>query len=93
VNWPAFHLLFGLLIASGAWVALSRSRRPIAAWSAVVVCSVAWLRVDRLREGRILVAFSPFHGLTEADLLVPVVVCLAAGVSGVRRRREARHRV
>ena len=93
VNLSVLHVVLALLIASGCWVALSRARRPIAAWAAVVVCSVAWLRVDRLREGRVLLAFSPSHGLTEADLLVPAVVCAAAATSGlreVRRRRGAR---
>jgi hypothetical protein len=95
VNLPALHLVLGLLIASGCWVALSRARRPIAAWVALIICSVAWLRVDRLREGRILLVFTPFHGLTEADLLVPVVVCAAIAVSGLRgiRRRRGAHRI
>jgi hypothetical protein len=53
------------------------------------------LWVDRVREGRVLLVFSPSHGLTEADLLVPAVVCAAAATSGLReihRRRGARHR-
>jgi hypothetical protein len=94
VNLSALHLVLALLIGSGCWVAFSRARRPIAAWSAVVVCGVAWLWVDRVREGRVLLVFSPSHGLTEADLLVPAVVCAAAATSGLRelrRRRSARH--
>ena len=95
LNFPHLRLVFWALIASGCWVALARPRFPLPAWAAVIVCSVAWLRVDQQREGRLLVEFTPAHGLTEADLLVPVVVCSAAaanGLGGLIRGRFPRHR-
>jgi hypothetical protein len=87
---PPLHVVFWFLIASGCWVALSRARRPIIPWVAVVLCSVAWLRADQDREGRVLLSFSPAHGLTEADLLVPAVVFAAAASSGLLRTRRGR---
>jgi hypothetical protein len=86
------HVLFWLLVASGCWVALSRARAPRTAWLSVVICSVAWLRWDKVREGRILVSFGATHGLTEADLIVPLVVCAAAATSGLRQALTGRVR-
>jgi len=62
---------------------------------ALGVTSVAWFRVDQAREGAVLIKIAPTHGLTEADLLVPVVVVFAvlgrSLLAMVRRtRRRAR---
>jgi hypothetical protein len=95
------RLVFFLLIASAVWVALSRSQRAILPWTALIVASVAWLLVDHQVEGRILWTVMRWHGLTQADLVVPVFVLAAAGGraaaarlrSGpVTRRRPARSR-
>jgi hypothetical protein len=69
------HLVAVLLIMCGCWVVVARSRPPLLlAWVALTVASLVWLRVNQHDEGRILYAFSPSHGVTEADLLVPTVV-------------------
>jgi hypothetical protein len=90
VTVPGLHIVFCLLIASGCWVTLSGARTPRLAWTAVTISSVAWLRWDRLAEGRILISFDHEHGLTQADLLVPLVVFLAAATSGLRRTLTGR---
>ena len=79
-----------------AGVALAFSRRPattVAAALAVAGTGSVWLRVSQIREGDILVGLAPDHGITEADLLVPLVVTLATSswVLGrvLRRRRTS----
>ena len=94
---PDLHLVFLLLIVTGCWAAVVQSRWAMLPWSALVACSVAWLRVDQLREGRVLLTLSATHGLTEADLWVPAVVFAAATTSSAQRlvagkQRSARHR-
>lgn len=75
------------LVLAGLALGLARHRSSALAWAfAVAVTGVLWLRVSQQHEGAILVGFSREHGLTEADLLVPLVV-LAAGLVQLARTR------
>lgn len=75
------------LVLAGLALGLARRRSSALAWAfAVAVTGVLWLRVSQQHEGAILVGFSREHGLTEADLLVPLVV-LAAGLVRLARTR------
>ena len=74
-----------LLLLSACWLAFSRHRwATTLAWLAVIGFSLIWFGVNQQWEGRILYNFSPTHGLTEADLTVPVVIAAALAVRGVR---------
>ena len=78
----AVHALLTLSAA-----ALAFARRwwtTTLAWLAVIGFSLAWFGVNNRWEGRILYEFSPSHGLTEADLVVPTTVAAALVVRGVR---------
>ncbi len=57
--------------------------------SLLLATAVAWLLSNGPFEGPTLVVFSPGHGLTVADLLVPGALLLAA-VAAVERRRRSR---
>ncbi|MBT0772129.1 hypothetical protein KIH74_24510 [Kineosporia sp. J2-2] len=88
---------FVALVLAGLFLALARTpRATLVCALAVAVTSFVWLRANQLHEGRVLVRFSASHGLTEADLLVPLVVitagvCWLAGQT-LRRRRLTRRR-
>ncbi|MBY6367024.1 GGDEF domain-containing protein [Rhodococcoides corynebacterioides] len=84
-----FHGLVAMnsLFAASAWC-LARPTRLSAA--ATAVASVGWLFFNGPIEGRVLVVFSPQHGITESDLLSVVGVAIA--VTGWWRWRRARDR-
>jgi len=91
---PEMRRAFIALILAG--VALAVSRRVPTTLVCVLVLAITsfvWFQVNHAREGVILLSFSPSHGLTEADLLVPVVVMVAGGLWLLgqlwRRRRRA----
>ena len=82
---PRMLLACVLLILAGLAVALTRRRATsVPAAFGLVLSSVIWLRVSQPREGTVLVLLAPTHGVTEADLLVPLVVGLAVTVRAVR---------
>ncbi|WP_285623512.1 hypothetical protein [Kineosporia sp. NBRC 101677] len=83
---PRMLLACVLLILAGLAVAFTRSRAPsVSAGLGLVLSSVIWLRVSQPREGTVLVLLAPTRGITEADLLVPLVIGLALAVRAVRR--------
>ena len=86
-----------LLTLSACWLAFARRWwTTIPAWLAVIGFSLLWFGVNNRWEGRILYEFSPSHGLTQADLVVPALIAAALLVRGIRhlgrawsrRRRE-----
>jgi hypothetical protein len=87
-----------VLILSACWLAFSRRWwTTILAWLAMIGSSLVWFEVNHKWEGRVLYAFSPMHGLTQADLVAPVALAAALVVRGLRylgrawvRRRQAR---
>jgi hypothetical protein len=91
------RLVMALVIACGCWVVVARSRSLVLAWLALVVSSLVWLRVDQREEGRVLFVVTAYHGVTQADLLVPAVAGIAVvlravhlAMRGHMRRRAAR---
>jgi hypothetical protein len=78
-------VVHALLILSACWFAFSRRRwTTIPAGLAVIGCSLVWFPVNKRWEGRILYEFAPSHGLTEADLMVPVAIVIALVIRGIR---------
>jgi hypothetical protein len=53
------------------------SRTRTLAAAVLVAAAVVWPLVNSGMEGAVLVAFTPDHGLTLADLLSPAAVALA----------------
>jgi hypothetical protein len=99
VSFQTMLAVHALLIMSACWLAFARNRwSAAAAGLAVIGFSLTWFGVNHRWEGRVLLVFSPGHGLTEADLLVPVAIALALVIRGLRfvgrsvarRRRERR---
>lgn len=85
VDFQTMLEVHALLVLSACWLAFSRRRwTTILAWLAVLGFSFAWFGVNQQWEGEILYSFSPTHGLTRADLLVPQVIGIALAVRGVR---------
>ena len=91
-------VVHALLTLSACWLAFSRRWwTTFPAWLAVIGFSLLWFGVNNRWEGRILYEVSPHHGLTQADLLVPVLIAAALLVRGLRflgrawaRRRQDR---
>jgi hypothetical protein len=90
---PAMRWSCVALVLAG--VALAFSRRAAAtavSLIALAVTGLVWLQVNHVREGVILLQFSRTHGLTEADLLLPVVLVIAGSLWLLgqlsRRRRQ-----
>jgi hypothetical protein len=74
-----------LLVLSACWLAFSRRWwTTTLAWLGVIGFSLLWFGVSHRWEGRIVYEVSPNHGLTEADLVVPVLVAAALVVRCVR---------
>ena len=77
--------VYALLILSACWLALSRRRWATGlAGFAVIGFSLTWFGVNHRWEGRILYSVAPRHGVTEADLVVPIAIGIALGVRGIR---------
>jgi uncharacterized membrane protein YphA (DoxX/SURF4 family) len=76
----------GLLVASACWLVVARRWRTPVAALAVGFFSYLWFGVNQRWEGRVLFSFSPTRGLTEADMVVPVVVGIALLLRIGRRR-------
>lgn len=81
-----------LLVGCGLWATLARTRLALVALG---VCAAVWLRANSQLEGAVLITFTPAHGLTLADLLVPSLAALVlAGRYGASTPRAApRHAV
>jgi len=95
VSFQTMLTVHALLVLSACWLALSRRRwTTFLAWLAVIGFSLVWLGVNRHWEGRTLYVFTPHHGLTQADLIVPVVIAVALLIRGLRYLGRAwrRHR-
>jgi hypothetical protein len=74
-----------LLILSACWLAFCRRWwTTVPAALAVTGFSLLWLGVNQRWEGRTLYVFSATHGLTEADLVIPVVIGAALVVRTLR---------
>lgn len=77
-------LVHALLVLSACGLAFTRRWwTTIAAMVALAGCSVVWFGVNQHWEGRVLFAFSATHGLTQADLAVPVLTGAALVVRGL----------
>jgi len=62
-----------LMLGTAVWTA----HRPDTVRAvAFLACAVVWARADQGLEGAVLVALSPEHGLTLADLLPPALLAL-----------------
>lgn len=87
-----------LLILSACWLAFSRRWWTTAlAGLATIGFSLIWFGVNHQWEGRILYEVAPKHGLTQADLEVPLALAAALLIRWVRylgrawtRRRQER---
>ncbi|MFX1757299.1 hypothetical protein [Rhodococcus sp. Q1] len=76
------------LFAASTWCL---SRPHLLSSSAALVASGLWVLMNGPLEGRVLYSVTPNHGLTEADLLSGVGVCIAAwGFWTLRNRRRRR---
>lgn len=78
-----------LLLGCGLWASRAKTRLALVA---VAACAIFWLRANSHLEGLVLVSFSPAHGLTLADLLVPLVAALVLSGQTERRRNERERR-
>lgn len=91
VGFQTMLAVHALVILSGCLLASARSR-----WSAglaglaLAACSLVWFGVNQRWEGRTLMRVSATHGITQADLVVPVVLGLALGWRALRNRWAAR---
>jgi len=76
------------LFAASTWCL---SRPHLLSSAAALVASGLWVLMNGPLEGRVLYSVTPNHGLTEADLLSGVGVCIAAwGLWATRNRRRRR---
>ncbi|MEU5842266.1 hypothetical protein [Rhodococcus sp. NPDC047139] len=76
------------LFAASTWCL---ARPHLLSSLAALVASVLWVLMNGPLEGRVLYSVTPNHGLTEADLLSGVGVCIAAwGFRTTRNRRRRR---
>jgi hypothetical protein len=100
VSFQTMLAVHALLVLSACALAFSRKLwQTILAWIAVVGFGLIWFGVNIHWEGRVLYRFAPGHGLTQADLVVPVVIAIALLIRGLRYlgrawlvRREQRRR-
>jgi len=98
VSFQVMLVVHALLILSACWLALARHWwSTAAAWLGVIGFGLAWLGVNGRWEGRVVYPVTAEHGLTEADLMVPVVIAAALLIRGLRylgrawlRRRQER---
>lgn len=99
VSFQTMLAVHAALVLAACWLAFARSRWSAAlAWIAVAACSLTWFAVNKQWEGRILYEVSAHHGVTEADLVVPVAIAAALVVRGLRflgrvARRRRRERI
>ncbi|KSZ60284.1 hypothetical protein Z045_02150 [Rhodococcus pyridinivorans KG-16] len=77
------------LFAASTWCL---SRPHLLSSSAAFVASGLWVLMNGPLEGRVLYSVTPNHGLTEADLLSGVGVCIAAWGFWTTRNRRRRRR-
>lgn len=84
----AAGVALALLAASAVWAARGPRTPRLAAFAAA---GLLWLLANNPVEGAVLLVVTADHGLTVADLLLPVAACpvLAAWVRQ-RRARDAR---
>jgi hypothetical protein len=86
VGFQTMLTVHGLLVAAACWLVVARRWQTPVAAVAVGFFSCLWFAVNQRWEGRVLFAFSDSHGLTEADMVVPVVVGIALLLRIGRRR-------
>ncbi len=77
------------LFAASTWCL---SRPHLLSSSAAFVASGLWVLMNGPLEGRVLYSVTPNHGLTEADLLSGVGVCIATWGFWTTRNRRRRRR-
>lgn len=70
---PEQAVVLAMLVGCGVWASLARTRLAVVA---LVLCAAMWLRANSQLEGAVLITFTPAHGLTLADLLVPSIAAL-----------------
>ena len=100
VSFQTMLAVHALLVLSACALAFSRKRwQTTLAWIAVLGFGLIWFGVNSRWEGRTLYIFAPTHGLTQADLVVPVAIAIALLIRGLRylgrawlARREQRRR-
>ncbi|MFI7589185.1 hypothetical protein ACIB24_19140 [Spongisporangium articulatum] len=80
-------VVLALMLGCGIWAARAKTRLAFVALGA---CLLFWLRANSHLEGTVLISFSPAHGLTLADLLVPLVVAFVLKGQTERRKRDRR---
>lgn len=73
-----------LLFVSATWTVLRPSR--MAAFALIGV-AIVWVLVNGPLEGYVLYSFTPYNGLTVADLFSIAAVGIALWTLGTRRRR------
>ena len=87
-----FHSLVVLnaLFAASAWCL---ARPTVLSVVALITASVAEVFFNGPLEGRVLVVFTRYHGITESDLLAVVGVAIAAAGLVRMKRRADREKV
>lgn len=63
-----------VLLAMAAAAVLVWVRRSLPPALTLLALAAVWLPVNSRLEGAVLVAFGPEHGITLADLLVPLAI-------------------
>ncbi|MFD3811680.1 hypothetical protein [Rhodococcus sp. NPDC058639] len=90
------HALFYSLVAMCSLFAASTwclARPHTLSSLAAAVAAALWFLMNGMLEGRVLYSVTPDHGLTEADLLSAVALCISAWgfrTTARNRRRRAR---
>lgn len=77
VGVPTRLTVYTLLVVSASGLARARGRWTAAAAAGFAVTAATWFGVNGRWEGRVLYVITSDHGLTEADLAVPVLLGLA----------------
>ncbi len=70
-------LLIALMVVVGGWVVLSRQQPPTTAWLVFLGLFAVWIVADQRVEGSVLITFTRAHGLTQGDLIAPVIAAVA----------------
>lgn len=89
INAPAMLPVAAVVFAAVVVLLLVGRRGDRRAAAALAVLALAWIVVNKPMEGMTLWRIGDDRGLTQADLLAPVALLVAA-LRAVRPRREAK---
>jgi hypothetical protein len=78
---PGQAVVLALTLGCGIWAARANTRLALLA---LMLCAAVWLRANSQLEGAVLWTVTPAHGLTLADLVVPLLGALVLAGRGAR---------